>query len=420
MICRFSAENYKTFGNKIELDFFANMNIKRLDCNYNLVENKNILKTVGFYGPNNTGKTCSLLAIMDLRALMLNEAHLSFNNVFANKGDVTKFSVEYEIDGRFYVYDVEYDNKNRLYLKESLALKDYKNASSSLSNIFKRSENRLTWFDSFIDFKKTNVAQLFSSSLPFMLASDIRDNEVLVQAKNDYIKFAKSLRLLRMDRPIDISKTIDLMQRDKKAASFIKEFVRNCDLHIDDFGFDDNVVSDTNIEQELSLAMNDPRFVKEYLKIYSMHNGYRVPSVFFDSIGTQKLVALSGYIYDAIVNGGVLLIDEIDSSLHHILTKSIVAMFNNVLNTKAQLLFTTHDVLLMDLKNLFRKDQIWLVDIVDGSTSTIKRLSDGFTSRSENGIRGNEDITNYYIKGRFGAIPTPDLFSSLEEATSRE
>ena len=114
-----------------------------------------------------------------------------------------------------------------------------------------------------------------------------------------------------------------------------------------------------------------------------------------------------------------MIVDEIDSSLHHILTKAIVAMFNNILNKKAQLIFTTHDVLLLDLKNMFRKDQIWLVDVLDESSSKITRLSE-FTSRSENGIRGDEDITDYYLKGQFGSIPTPDLFASLEEIVSDE
>ena len=223
-----------------------------------------------------------------------------------------------------------------------------------------------------------------------------------------------------MDGPVDISKTIELMQSDKKATNFIKQFVKNCDLHIEDFGFDDNVTSDTNIENELRVAMSNPAFIKETLKIYSRHNGYKVPSVFFDSIGTQKLIALSGYIYDAVYNGKILVIDEIDSSLHHLITKAIVAMFNNMLNTKAQLIFTTHDVQLLDLKEMFRKDQIWLVDVLDRSSSKIIRMSDAFTARSEDGIRGDEDIVEYYLKGQFGSIPTPDLFSALEEITTDE
>lgn len=55
----------------------------------------------------------------------------------------------------------------------------------------------------------------------------------------------------------------------------------------------------------------------------------------------------------------------------------------------------------------------------DDLKDKITRLSE-FTSRSENGIRGDEDITDYYLKGQFGSIPTPDLFASLEEAVSDE
>lgn len=418
MICRFSVENFKAFGDRIELDFYANGNIKRFDYNYVNVEEKNVLKTIGFYGPNNTGKTCILLALNSLKALMLNENRDSLANAFAGKGDITSFSVEYYINNRFYVYSVDYDNRTKQYLKETLHLKTYSGNSSSSERIFERSINKLTWRGITSVLKNANVMRLFSLSFPFMIVFN-DDNAEMKQARQDYIDFANSLLFLKMDAPLDISKTITLIQNDAKASRFIKEFVKNCDLHINDFGFDDNVVSDANIDEQLRQAINNPSFIKESLKFYSRHNGYRVPSVFFDSVGTLKLIALSGYIYEALNKGKTLIVDEIDSSLHHILTKSIVAMFSNMLNTKSQLIFTTHDVLLLDLKELFRKDQIWLVDIANSSSSKVNRLSE-YTSRSENGIRGDEDITEYYLKGQFGSIPTPDLFASLEEAVSNE
>ena len=419
MICKFSVENFKAFAKKVELDFFANGNIKRLDYNYVNAGEKNILKTAGFYGPNNTGKTCILLSLISLRALMLNEIHDSFENSFAGIGDVTTFDVEYYINGRYYNYSVSYNSKTKKYEKEKLIKKEYNGSSSTSTLIFERSDAKLTWAGISQQLKKQNVAKLFSFSFPFMILFDDPDNAIIDQAKNDYKQFAKSLIFLKMDSPIYISKTISLMQNDSKATKFIREFVKNCDLHISDFGFDDNVISDANIEEELNKIANNPSFIKETLKFYSKHNGYRVPSVFFDSVGTQKLIALSGYIYESLSQGKILIVDEIDSSLHHILTKAIVAMFNNILNKKAQLIFTTHDVLLLDLKNMFRKDQIWLVDVLDKSSSKITRLSE-FTSRSENGIRGDEDITDYYLKGQFGSIPTPDLFASLEEVVSDE
>ena len=419
MICKFSVENFKSFADKVELDFYANGNIKRFNYNYIETSGKNVLKTVGFYGPNNTGKTCILLSLIDLRALMLNEPHDNLANAFAGKGHETSFEVEYCINGRFYVYSVKYNNRTKQYVKEKLVQKIYDPESNSTERIFERNATGLSWIDINPDLNKTIVTRLFSLSFPFMIVFDDKDNKIMQQAKQDYIDFANSIISLKMDVSVDISKTIQLIQSDKKANRFVKEFVKNCDLHIDDFGFDDNVVSDANIDEQLRRAMNNPAFVKESLKLYSKHNGYRVPSVFFDSIGTIKLIALSGYIYEALSKGKTLIVDEIDSSLHHILTKSIVAMFNNVLNTKSQLIFTTHDVLLLDLRELFRKDQIWLVDIKDKSSSTICRMSE-FTSRDENGIRGDEDITDYYLKGQFGSIPTPDLFASLEEAVSDE
>ena len=419
MICKFSVENFKAFANRVELDFFANGNIKRLDYNYISQGDKNILKTAGFYGPNNTGKTCILLSLISLRSLMLNEMHDSFANSFAGTGDITTFEVEYYVNGRFYNYSVSYNSRLKRYEKEKLSRKEYNGASSTNTLIFERSTSRLTWAGITPELKKPNVAKLFSFAFPFMVLFDDTDNPIMNEAKADYKQFAESIVFLQMDAPMDISKTISLMQSDPKATKFIKEFVKNCDLHISDFGFDDNVISDTNIEEELKKVANNPAFIKETLKFYSKHNGYRVPSVFFDSVGTQKLIALSGYIYESLSQGKVLIVDEIDSSLHHILTKAIVAMFNNVLNNRSQLLFTTHDVLLLDLKEMFRKDQIWLVDVLNESSSKITRLSE-FTSRSENGIRGDEDITDYYLKGQFGSIPTPDLFASLEEVISDE
>ena len=86
-------------------------------------------------------------------------------------------------------------------------------------------------------------------------------------------------------------------------------------------------------------------------------------------------------------------------------------MFNNDLNKDSQLIFSTHDLLLMDLKHVFRKDQIFLTDIRDDESIVVPLTS--FPSNTENGIRGNEDIIEHYTKGKFGCVPTADLFASL-------
>ena len=74
----------------------------------------------------------------------------------------------------------------------------------------------------------------------------------------------------------------------------------------------------------------------------------------------------------------------------------------------------------MDLRKLFRKDQIFLTDIDNDGDNVLIHLSEKFTSRDENGIRGNENITEYYLKGRFGGVPSPDLFESIYEVLKDE
>ena len=390
------------------MSFVADAQIKRFLCNSAEQCDLNVLKTICVYGPNNTGKTCVLLALRNLKSLMINEDHEDLTNSFVND-DVVFYEVKYVQNGSYYKYLVEYDCKQKKYINEelsSLKVQESNHSVVSQKIIASRKNGRITllgverkFFDPF--------AEMISENLPILNVLSSFNNESLNKARQDYIDFANSIELLRLDTEINLTKTMKLLKEDSDGMKFIKEFVKNCDLHIDDFGYDEDIKSDVNLDSFLKVPMD-----KTTLSFYSKHNNYRVPSFLFDSIGTRKIIALSGYIYEALKFGKILLVDEIDSSLHHILTRAIVAMFNNVLNTKSQLIFTTHDLLLMDLRHIFRKDQIFLTDMRENDSVVVPLMS--FPSNTENGIRGNEDIVDHYTKGKFGCVPTADLFDSLE------
>ena len=108
----------------------------------------------------------------------------------------------------------------------------------------------------------------------------------------------------------------------------------------------------------------------------------------------------------------ILVIDELDNSLHFRLTRAIMAMFNNELNKGAQLIATVHDVSLLDCQTLFRKEQIWFTH-KDKDGVYLYSLSE-FTAEKD-GIRDTTDLISKYRKGVFGALPEPDLFKSLQE-----
>ena len=143
--------------------------------------------------------------------------------------------------------------------------------------------------------------------------------------------------------------------------------------------------------------------------LMSNHRGVDVQSLIYDSTGTKKIVALASYIIEALKEGKILIVDELDSSLHFKLTRAIVALFNNELNKGAQLIFTVHDITLLDCKKLFRKDQIWFAAKEDG-TAYLYSLDD-FTA--QDGVRAENDIAALYRKGVLGAVPEPDLISVM-------
>ena len=119
------------------------------------------------------------------------------------------------------------------------------------------------------------------------------------------------------------------------------------------------------------------------------------------SAGTQKILSMFFPIYNLLNNGGVMIIDELDITLHYSLIKEIIKMFNSVeYNRKnAQLIFTTHNLLLLDF-NLFREDQIWFLENNDVSTGTeLYSLSD------IEGYEKNKYLLRDYLNGNFGGIP---------------
>lgn len=121
-----------------------------------------------------------------------------------------------------------------------------------------------------------------------------------------------------------------------------------------------------------------------------------------ESQGTQKLFALAGPVLDIIEKGAVLVIDELDRSLHPLLVRQIVKAFQDPdINTKgAQLIFTTHDTTLLD-STLLRRDQIWFAQKTADQASTLTPLSDFSARRNEAFERG-------YLSGRYGGVPILD------------
>jgi AAA15 family ATPase/GTPase len=135
------------------------------------------------------------------------------------------------------------------------------------------------------------------------------------------------------------------------------------------------------------------------------NNGNIIGEVIFEldkeeSKGTRKFFAMSAPIIDTLQHGKVLIIDELDASLHPILTQHLIQLFHDKeINKKnAQLIFATHDTNLLK-PYIFRRDQIWLTE-KDKYGST-----DLYSLAQFKGVRAKEDFERQYIQGKYGAIP---------------
>ncbi|WP_424825574.1 AAA family ATPase [Rothia dentocariosa] len=124
------------------------------------------------------------------------------------------------------------------------------------------------------------------------------------------------------------------------------------------------------------------------------------------SDGTKSWLALSGQVFDALKNGKVLIVDELDSGLHSVLVAELARMFGDSTLNKggAQLIFNSHDTTLLGNAptRLLQPWQVWFTEKKNDGSSELYSLQD-FDTRAGN----NEQ--KRYLAGGFGAIPSPNM-----------
>ncbi len=120
-----------------------------------------------------------------------------------------------------------------------------------------------------------------------------------------------------------------------------------------------------------------------------------------ESAGTVEMFSLMGPVAKALKEGCTLIIDEFGVNLHPLLNRWIVGLFNYASNNNgAQLIVNTHDLCLMDIEEVFRRDQIWLTSKCrDTGACDVYSLSD------IKGVRKSTDVRKEYLMGRYDALP---------------
>ncbi len=410
MIIEVRAKNVFSFTEQIVLSMKADMRNKKFATNVHRENNFNVLKSAGIYGPNNAGKTCLVRCIRAIRNVLLNKEITAMPNIFTND-PVYELGVTFLSEGRKFSYDFKYDTlkKEYLYEKFSQILKDQ--YGNEKEDIWLLKDNERQEY-SCIDEEMLPMMSLVAQNSIMIYLIDTTKFKKLAEIKEIMTNFASRIDIINMNN-IPMKKTIELMKNENGLQKKIVSFIKNADLYMENFEYVDmdNIKLDVikNGEKPEEKVLDIPDKIMEQIRLVSTYKGVQVPSLLFDSTGTKKIAALASYIMEGIEQGRILIVDELDSSIHFKLIRAIVAMFNNELNKEAQLIFTVHDINLMDCKRMFRKEQIWFVH-KDKEGVYVYSLAD-FTAQE--GIRDTTDIMEKYRRGALGALPEPDLIHSL-------
>ena len=151
-------------------------------------------------------------------------------------------------------------------------------------------------------------------------------------------------------------------------------------------------------------AMEEPPLENEDAEPYLKHRGergeiYDLDLALGESSGTRRYFSLLGYWLLKLAKGGLLVVDEIEASLHPMLVNELLKTFlqHENVKTPAQLIFTTHNPLLLD-QTLLRRDQIWFTEKDQEGATRLYPLTDFKPRKDESLVKG-------YLAGRYGGIP---------------
>lgn len=161
---------------------------------------------------------------------------------------------------------------------------------------------------------------------------------------------------------------------------------------------------DTGIKD---IGYDDSEKKKRFFTVHKGKDNKDYPlNLFFESEGTIKSIMLFIYARTAILKNKSIFVDELNIKLHPLLLKFIIDLFYDS-DSKAQLIYTTHDTTLMD-KRYFRRDQIWFVQKDDYGYSKLMALSD-FK------VRSDATFEKDYLAGVYGGIPYLKEFNLKED-----
>lgn len=439
MLLNFKCKNFKAFQEGFEFDMQPNTRLTELK--YSLLSEKiteseeKALSVSVIYGPNAAGKTTLINAMSCFRQILLKGTienseddrigdHVSANMelipfIFADKTEPVKFDILFTHNGRKYQYALSFDlggfidkehkryiSEEKLYVNGALVFERTKNSVDILNlSVIKDDLNKGC---DVADGEKYRVIMANNISMQsLILVTDFNSfcsKEIVEDIKEWFINYF--IVVNSADR-----KTFYPTMPDAEGKAMIGTYINKIAREAGIVGSDFAYASDSD-SHRMKLVSILKQKNKELLGMDSEK---------IESVGTLRLIAIMPPILAALQRGAVLVMDEMDASLHPMIIMNIITLFHNdeVNVNRAQLIFNTHNPIYLNHK-LLRRDEIKFVEKdKDTKSSTLYALSD-FKTNGDISVRKTSDYMKNYFVNRYGAIETIDFTDIIIEMLSQE
>ena len=382
MLLQFSVKNFKSFKDMAVLSMEPSAD-KELPDNLTLIEKNRCLNTIAIFGANAAGKSNVFTA---LTAAILLVRRSNSRQIIDPLLEIIPFKFDEEY---LYVFN-----------------------SAKASTIFERTDvNTYKFTSPALKRELQPLTERNTENKLFLATATAWNCEA---TRIPYLWFETKINTYSIDSDQLISQTAPMFDNDadNSLRKFTNMILHEADINIDDFNIEFKDISQEQflqqVPQELrGLISTIPAAMNKVVKIETVHSivddgiakQYNL-SLMEESQGTRNLFLFSPVLKRAFETGETLCIDEFDASLHPMLVRYLFSLFNNpdINKAHAQLIVSSHSLVLMSLKNL-RRDQIYFVE-KDRKTGKAELYSlDEFSPRKE------EDVRKAYMLGRYGSIP---------------
>lgn len=406
MLLEFRCSNHRSIRDEVLFSAIAGSDKTHAE-NIEQVADVEVLKSSVIYGANGSGKSNFIDAIAFVKNLVTNSINhqpgqgiLQVPHKLDGYERKSDYMIQFIVDGIRYAFG--FSLKNMLVVEEYL----YYFPNGRQTKIFERmgeeysaGRNFRNRFNSCKDVLKPNRLMLscaanFSSVEEVTAAYRFFNDELVIYSSGNQDNWM-NYSLHQINANEQIKETV------LKVLNALGTGIK--DVHVD-------------IKKENLDVANLPPFLSdEFKKILLqekvdaisakvLYEGFETDLISEESTGVKKLFGILCPFIDIMVNGKVLVCDELESNLHEALLFGLVKQFVNTRGSKpAQLIFTTHETGLLNL-DLFRRDQIWFTEI-----KTKDRSTDLFSLTEIKNVRKDENFGKGYIAGKYGAIPMLNL-----------